>query len=471
MRSFLFIFCLLYPFVSFAQNENKKNDYTWQLGYNVSSVRFEHMDSSAVLDFNFSPAKTYLIPRIYRVDASHVSLCDDSGNFVIASNGCRIFNAQGGVVVGSENITPDSFAYWGNWCPPPETYPARYAFMMLPLPESDFRNSAINNIRYFHRPVVPETPLTFTVGKVFPEITGSDKQCESIYCTPPCRSDEQIYQAKQAISTAKAEFNTVYASYAQQPNGPNAASQKNSMTALQATMQGNTFDVLLHIIANEGSLADYRYWLGNLDAYETDLELAKSYLGAGEFSQSSSLLNAMPTKHALSGEKLTVFNDYRAVLDVMQVHLQNGGDKYNLPAASINTLKSYAENNGSARVRGQAKAMLVMYGIFYPPEEATEAGGRDAQGKSVPAADVFTLSPNPADQSVWVKFPNAANKYDLTAQVNLYSVHGRLLLQQKVRASEEGLNVPLTAQPEGCYFLQIRLSDGAFATLPLIIAH
>ena len=355
--------------------------------------------------------------------------------------------------------------------PPFVTFdPAGNFFSHVNLLESDFRNDAGNAISYFHNLTVPETPQTFTANKVTPNPKPVARQCESVYCDPPCRSQAELDLEKQAVLNAKSQYNTVYADYIQQPNGPNAASQKNSMTALQATMQENTFDVLLHIIANEGSLADYRFWLGNLDAYETDLELAKGYLGAGEFAQSSSLLNGMVAKHGLIGEKLTTFNDYRAVLNVMQAHLQNGGDKYNLSTVDINTLKGYAENNSSARVRGQAKAMLLMYGILYPPEEAIETGGRDdTQAQST--ADAFSLSPNPADQSVWVQFPNASNKSDLTGQVNLYSVHGRLLFQREVQPYEGGLNIPLIGQPEGCYFLQVRLSNGMFTTLPLIIAH
>ncbi len=344
-------------------------------------------------------------------------------------------------------------------------------FSHVNLPESDFRNSASNNIRYIYHFGVPETPQTFTLASVFPEITDFEKRCESIYCDPPCRSDEQINQAKQAIITAKTDYNAVYASYLQQPNGTNAAAQKSSMSGQQAIMQDNAFDVLQHIVATEGSLTDYRYWLGYLDAYETDLALAKSYIGTGEYAQASTLLNAMPTKHTLSGSKLDEFNAYRSVLNILQAHLQVGGNKFDLPSAGIDALKNYAENSGFARVRGQAKAMLAMYGILYPPEAATETALRNAEMQSSASAQTYTLMPNPANESVWLGLKADVVKMELTGQVSLYNLQGRLLLQQTISAGDVRVNIPLAGQPNGYYFVKVRLSNGDFSTLPLVITH
>jgi hypothetical protein len=350
--------------------------------------------------------------------------------------------------------------------------PAGNVFSHINLQESDFRNTAVNNIQYIHRLVVPETPMTFTVNKVVLQMDIDDPQCGSNYCYPlPCRSDEQINQAKQAIIAAKSEYNTVYASYTQQPNGPNAAAQRNTMTGLQAVMQDNTFAVLQHIEATEGSLSDYRYWLGYLDAYETDLALAKNYIGAGEYAQASTLLNAMPSKHGLSGDNLSAFNDYRAVLNILQAHLQSGGDKYSLPSAGINAIKWYAENNSFAQVRGQAKAMLAMYGILYPPESVPETGNRSAVPQASAVVNIFTLSPNPANESVWLGIGADVSKKHLTGQASLFSVHGQLLFQQNIVGGETGIDIPLAQQPNGYYFVKVRLSNGEFATLPLVIAH
>ncbi len=356
--------------------------------------------------------------------------------------------------------------------PPIETrIPAGNIFSHINLPESDFRNEGQNAVNYYHRQLIPETPLTFTTPiQVVLEFTSSDKQCESIYCNPPCRSEQQLSLEKQSIVTAKTEFNNVYSSFLQHPNGPNAGAQKISMAALQEIIQTNTFDVLLHIIANEGSLSDYRYWLGYMDAYETDLELANSYIGTGEFAQANAFLSSLPTKHNLSGEMLTEFSDYRAVLNVMQTHLQSGGSKFNLPTTDINSLKNYAENNVHVSVRGQAKAMLAMYGILYPPEQVNESGNRAGQ-RTQSRTDGFRLAPNPADQTVWVIFPHIDSLSDHIGQLSIYSIHGRLLHQQETLVAEGGVQLSLAGQPEGCYFIQVRLSNGEFATLPLVIAH
>jgi hypothetical protein len=276
---------------------------------------------------------------------------------------------------------------------------------------------------------------------------------------------------KQAITTAKSAFNSVYASYSQQPNGPNAPAQLNTMAALQTTMHDNTFEVLRHIVATEGSLSDYRYWLGNLDAYETDLELAKSYIGTGEYAQAYTLLNFLPTKHSLSGNKLNAFNDSRAVLNILQLHLQNGGDKYGLPNTEINTLKYYAENNASATVRGQAKAILALYGVFYPPEAALETGNRNGDLANNSASETFILLPNPADESVRVSLSAKFAKTGLVGNVSLYNLQGKLILQQAIFTGENGTTLQLFDHPNGFYFVKVQFSNGEYSTLPLIIAH
>lgn len=278
-------------------------------------------------------------------------------------------------------------------------------------------------------------------------------------------------EAMQAITEAKSELEALHTSFLQESDSLEIEAKKNTMSALQAVMQENTFEVLGYIVANEGSLEDYRYWLGYLDAYETDLALAKSYIGTGEYDQANALLSTLPTKHGLEGKKLEEFNGYLAVLNILQAHLEGGGNKFNLPTEGIGALRGYAEHSTFERVRGQAKAMLAMYGILYPPEDALEVEERAGLVQSDATATFFQLMPNPARQSVWLNLKTDGHTASLTGVAKLYNPQGNMVLQQQIPAGTSGLFIPLAEQPDGFYWVQVRLSNGNIATLPLVISR
>ena len=254
---------------------------------------------------------------------------------------------------------------------PPVPISAGNTFSHVNALESDFSYRAAAGIRYFFpNGVIPETPLTFTPPpKIVLQNNTPANNCASILCDyPPCRSNEQLAAEKQAIGPAKTQYNDLRSLYLSNPTGPDAQTQMASMTALQEIIQGNTFDILTDILANEtGTLSDYRYWLGNMDAYETDLELVRSYTGTAESTAAVSKLNAIPSKYQLSGDLLAEFNQYQVLLGIVRQHYQAGGDKYSFSTATLSTFQGYAENSPHACVRGLAKQILAIYGITYPP--------------------------------------------------------------------------------------------------------
>lgn len=342
--------------------------------------------------------------------------------------------------------------------------------------ESDFSYRAAAGIRYFHpNGVIPETPLTFTPPpKIVLQTNTPANNCESILCDyPPCRSQEQLAAEKQAIGPAKTQYNNLRSQYLANPNGPNAPAQMASMTALQQVVQGNTFDILTDILANEtGTLSDYRYWLGNMDAYETDLELVRSYTGTAEPTAAVAKLNALPSKYQLSGDLLAEFNQYQALLGIVRQHYQAGGDKYSFSTATLGTFQGYAENSTHARVRGLAKQILAIYGITYPPEPSNGfgGGGEDRQGsQSVLPVKGVQLVPNPANQTVTVQVDKNLVNADIVTLVTVVSTVGAKVIERNFNASSEYFDLDISGLRAGVYYVWVRLGSGESFVRPLSI--
>ncbi len=342
--------------------------------------------------------------------------------------------------------------------------------------ESDFRNRANGNINYyFPNGIIPETPQTFTPApRILLQNNAPANNCESILCDrPPCKTEGQLAAEKLAITPAKAQYNSLRTQYLANPNGPNAPTQMASMTALQEVIQGNTFDVLTDIVANEtGTLSDYRYWLGNMDAYETDLELVRSYTGTTESSAAVTKLNSIPSKYQLSGDLLAEFNQYNALLGTVWQHYQAGGDKYNFPTATLGTFQGFAENSPHARVRGLAKQILAIYGILYPsePSEGFGGGGEERQsGQSTQPSKGFQLVPNPAGQMVAIQVDKKLANADVDAQVKVVSTIGGTVIERNFNASSEYLVLDISGLRAGVYYVWVRLDSGESFVHPLSI--
>lgn len=245
------------------------------------------------------------------------------------------------------------------------------------------------------------------------------------------------------------------------------------MTALQEVIQGNTYDILTDIVANEtGTLSDYRYWLGNMDAYETDLELVRSYIGTAELPAAVAKLNAIPSKYQLSGDLSAEFNQYQVLLDIVRQHYQAGGDKYSFSTATLSTFQGYAENSPHARVRGLAKQILAIYGITYPPEPSSGFGGGGEErqgGKSVLPVKGIQLVPNPANQTVTVQVDKNLVNVNVDALVTVVSAIGATVIERRFNASSEYFDLDISGLRAGVYYIWVRLDSGESFARPLSV--
>jgi hypothetical protein len=112
----------------------QKHDYIWVNGYDADTgPEFAHF----YLDFHKNP------PEIMNTDfgtakfSSEVSsFSDEEGNLILASNGCRFFNAQGEVIPGADSINPGSF--YDSWCKNNGSYILTYGMIILPLANDYF---------------------------------------------------------------------------------------------------------------------------------------------------------------------------------------------------------------------------------------------------------------------------------------------------------------------------------------------
>ncbi|MFN0173159.1 MAG: T9SS type A sorting domain-containing protein [Saprospiraceae bacterium] len=129
----LSFFSTLLTYDLVAQN---KRDYQWFIGYDTTSASVIY-GNVIRMDFRESPLN---ISNIYGVkdfgmEGSNTSMCDKDGNLLFYSNGCKIVNAKGEVMLSGDSINPG--VVWDEFCENGGGSPIRQGVIALPAPEDD----------------------------------------------------------------------------------------------------------------------------------------------------------------------------------------------------------------------------------------------------------------------------------------------------------------------------------------------
>lgn len=335
--------------------------------------------------------------------------------------------------------------------------------------ESDFRTRF--NIQYRHGLPTVETPIYYDPAHFSPVLEDQPRSCESIFCDPPCRESHEIDAFRQQITTDAFSRDSLLVLLALGGTDP-ALTQAREQLRDYLNHRIHTFaaEVAIHIAHAEGDNAAFRDVLSKARAYDADLELANDYIGSGETTNYHTLLNAVPSKYQLTGEALDEFIAYRAVTDMLAQHYANGGSKYDLGHAQIEWLEGDAEGSPYHRARSIARRILRIYGYLYPvdiPEEEEERLA--ATTRPAPLTPLFSVFPNPANQSVTVSVSSGAAQGEL-ALIKLLSPSGILLAERRL-ATGGSCAFDVKAVSQGIYLIQVILNTGQVQTQRVLIMH
>jgi hypothetical protein len=124
-KNILTIFLFSLNFALVAQH---KHDYQWNIGgyfYNGKGIH---------IDFNTSPPLFSFELTGLVMEGSNSNMCDKEGNFIFASNGCKVVNSKGSLILNGDTINPGYIqnAYcFAAGCPHSQ------GVLSLPIPDSD----------------------------------------------------------------------------------------------------------------------------------------------------------------------------------------------------------------------------------------------------------------------------------------------------------------------------------------------
>ena len=128
MKQLLQILSLMIPLVAPAQ----KWDYQWPMGYSNAPLA-----DVSILDFNEGEVSTNVLFQTvddFTIGSTGSFICDkSSGEVILMTNGCRVYDADLQVVSGSDTLSPGPT--YNNYCE--DEYPAYQSILILPNPTTD----------------------------------------------------------------------------------------------------------------------------------------------------------------------------------------------------------------------------------------------------------------------------------------------------------------------------------------------
>ena len=108
---------LLFIFLITSNCTAQKEDHVWLYGYASGDIIIEEFKLDTTwggtnIDFNYDPPKIYYDSvRVWDFHGTNSSICDDSGQLLVYSNGQAVYNGEHGIVEDTINYNPQ----WDNW--------------------------------------------------------------------------------------------------------------------------------------------------------------------------------------------------------------------------------------------------------------------------------------------------------------------------------------------------------------------
>lgn len=97
--------------------QSQQYDNVWCMGYESNGDSTTDFGGQNI-DFRYDPPRVFYRNREADFDVTSGSICDESGNLLFYTNGCKIYNAEDAVIEGGDSLTAMD-NYWTTkfWCP------------------------------------------------------------------------------------------------------------------------------------------------------------------------------------------------------------------------------------------------------------------------------------------------------------------------------------------------------------------
>jgi hypothetical protein len=345
-----------------------------------------------------------------------------------------------------------------------------------PLLAQQFTNAG-QGIDYHHRDIIdsPErlidgfyTPATVLPINAFPNLscgTGGETGCPN----PPCSevflasAKAQFFQKKQVWHAKRAAFPSI-------TNTTTILSEARAINQLRLTLDrlGNTI-LLHHALDTTGIKQDsVLTWLGHLDSYDADMQLARYHFFAGNYALADNLLAEIPDRYTISGGLLVEFENIVAILEAIRQTLQDTIPLHNLPASLLDTIANTWGNDCSA-AGALARDLLYRNNIrIYPVCDPVEQ--RSTAGTGVLTEllnEDIRVFPNPANKFVTIERGKTDSEL-LISFIHLST--GQVCLPRTFQPKESFMTVDLSQLAPGGYAIMFQNGNGV-GQAKLVVFH
>lgn len=289
---------------------------------------------------------------------------------------------------------------------------------------------------------------------------GTDGEgCEN----PPCETTE-VSAWKSNFSQQKSSWLTKIA-LLPSLSGSAAVSLAKEITAHRSAMDIEGGKVIRNFaLDSTGVKADsVLIWTAQLRTYEADVRLARHYFFSRDFSTYYQWLDDIPERNELSTAQADELDELEQMLNAVRPSLQTGIPLHRLSAETLDDLESWASE--CTEPGFIAKEILRRNGRSIVSECEGSVEERPLSGiYKTQALSGINLYPNPANGLIFIDLPKQVK----SATFSLYSLDGRLLLEQNVVSPSP---VSVSDIPQGIYICRIEDGKGTRFHSKLILSH
>jgi len=503
--------------ILFAQH---KNDNIWLLGYT-------NEDTSTVLggfSMEFTEESFMISTLKYNIGGvavSNASICDDTGNLQVYSNGCFIANQKHEVIENGDDINPGDIHE--EWCEAIGSYLSSGSTTILPIPEHP--DEYIYFYERFNEDLYTDGLLYAYIdmnqndgdGKVIQKNEVLLEDTLFVYITAVRHGNGRDWWLVVPSGSPSRDFNLFllspvglegpfFRSYPPASEPPFGTEYSfGGPTQAVFTPDGSKYCRVNRLYGIE--IYDFDRCTGEFSIRkklplpplteeairQNDTTLLNLDVGGAGMAASpnsrylyvSNLRELYQIDLCDQQYQMQLIDTYNGALKPLfpasffQMQLAPDGKIYMSSGSTVNVLSVIQDPDKPGKLCDFAQhgvALPRYTGFVLPnfphfrlldlPGSPCDSLGIDAPPKEGPAYPAFTLFPNPARNEVHLFIPDCKD-----ARLEIFNAAGQFLYQSPRLTGEASYDLDITLWPSGVYFVVFTNGDGGVATQKLVIAR
>ena len=295
--------------------------------------------------------------------------------------------------------------------------------------------------------------------------------CDEEECPPPCDTETELASIKTQFFQQKQAWVTKTTAFPSITDVNQRQAEANAINRLRLSLDRAGSRIILHYALDTAGLKtdSILTWLGRLDSYDADLQLARYYFFSGNYTAADNLLQAIPSTYNLDGDLLAEFEDIEAVLQALRPRLQTGVLLEALPTTLVDSIETIWGADCSA-AGALARNILYRNGLRMEAECEETAPRTSKKIKEIPNTAItqpLKLFPNPANDELVIELPKSV----ACSGIEFIGLADGCSYLHLVPADGTVLKINIASLQSGVYAVVARMADGLILRSKLLIAN